>query len=117
MVEATVRKIAKSYKYQLLYDKSKEMSSIRLFRNDIDFTGIQLMFLRWLEIYHSLYEDLALKKEYISQEVIDDNIRAEAYLLYRDKNRGKKEEKKDELQKIQSNTIPSVIFRKRGNSK
>jgi len=110
-----LRKLAKSNRFQALYRRSKD-SQIRLFNNNYDLTKIQEWFLYYLEIYDMLYKDLARKEPYISQEVIDSDIRAEAYLLWKsldmpDKKENKKPNKREA---ITSSNIPSMIFR-RGN--
>ncbi len=113
MLQKTIKQLAKSGKYQSLYSKVKEIGSMRLFNNNSDFSAIQLMFMDWLEIYHSLYTDLAMGEEFINEEVIIDDIRTEAYLLYRSEKRKKKETKKQENEinkKITSGGLSSVIF-------
>ena len=76
-----IRELAKSAKWQNLYSRSKELSSITLFRNSTDFSLIQNHFLYLLETYNTLYVDMYSDKPYISQKVIDNVIRTEAYLL------------------------------------
>ena len=106
-----LRKIAKSPKYQILYSRAKEIGGIQLFSNIYDFTLVQILFLQWLETYHSLYVDLAMKKAFISEEVIEDHLRTEAYLLYR--NREKEDDKKRTPSATGEGDIPSVIFSKK----
>lgn len=89
-----LRKLARSEKWLTLYVRAKEMDGIKLFKNERDFTPLQIRFLRWLEIYHSLYIDLAMKEPYISEEIIEDDIYCDAYLLWKSKNEDKKEEQK-----------------------
>ena len=110
-MEKTLRKLARSYKYQSLYARAKELGHIKLFENNYDFTKIQILFLRWLEIYYILYTDLASKENYISEEVIKDDIRAEAYLLYKNTKKDEKEDK-NKRQVDTTGQIPSVIFRR-----
>lgn len=80
-----IRELAKSPRWQCLYARAKELATIKLFKNDVDFTEIQLLFLTWLEVYNSLNTDLVNKEDYISEEVIEDSIRTDAYLLWRRK--------------------------------
>ena len=54
----TLRKLARSGAWQTVYSRSKEIGSINLFKNNRDFTMVQIVFLRWLEIYNSLFSDL-----------------------------------------------------------
>lgn len=78
-----LRKLARSKTWQNLYVNSKEISSVHLFENSNDLTQLQLDFLRWLAIYHHLETELnSNSSPYLSREVIEDDIRAEAYLLF-----------------------------------
>lgn len=108
-------KLAKSDKYQILYNQCKEISGLQLFNNKTDLSYLQVTFLYMLSIYSMLYNDLYSGEEYISEEVINDLIRTEAYLLLR-----KELKEKRNLKKSNQNTIDtvsglgSVIFRRKG---
>jgi len=106
-----LRKLARTSKYQLLYNNAKELKNLRLFYNDIDLTAVQILFLFWLGVYGSLYTDLAMNKKYLSEEVIEDDLRAEAYLVW-SKEENKKDYKDSESKKTPVNDtgIPSVVF-------
>ncbi len=107
-----LRKIARSHQWQSLYVRCKDMGSLKLFGNDSDLSEIQRHFLMWLEIYNSLYMDLRMEEDYISEDVIEDDIRCEAYLLYKSKKKGmKKDEKKSNRRIDNTHGIPSVIFK------
>lgn len=103
-----IRNLAKSNKYQALYSRVKEIGSLKLFHNECDLSEAQRWFLYFLEIYHSLYTDLYMEKEYISQEVIDDDIRTDAYLLLKITDENKKQKTEIDV----SNPVPSVIFKR-----
>ena len=105
-----LRKLAKSNKYQMIYENAKELSSIKMFHNSEDLSQLQLTFLYWLSVYNSLNVDLACKKPNISQAVIDDELRAEAYLLWRKENRNKT--KKETEKQVNNTGVPSVVFTK-----
>jgi len=110
-----LKKLTRSNKWQVLYNRAKELGTLRLFKNDIDLTKIQIWMLYFLEMYSSLYTDLAMNEEYISEDVIEDDLRTEAYLLYR-KQKGKKENKRkftDKDEKITPHDIPGVCFLKK----
>jgi len=110
-----LKKLARSNKWQVLYNRAKELGTLRLFKNDIDLTKIQIWMLYFLEMYSSLYTDLAMNEEYIDEDVIEDDLRCEAYLLYR-KEKSKKENKKkfiDKDEKITPSDIPAVQFLKK----
>jgi len=105
-----LKKLARSNKYQLLYSQAKDLS-LKLFKNEEELSKIQLLFLNWLSIYNMLLTDLASKEKYISEEVIDDDIRTEAYLLYKEHIR-KYGDKTDtnKNKKITPDDIPTLIF-------
>jgi len=84
-VEQELRKLAKSNYWQSLYRISKECG-IPLFINNNNFSGLQVRFLHYLQIYDMLYNELLTHEdEYLSEAVIDDFDRTDAYLIYRNK--------------------------------
>jgi hypothetical protein len=106
-----VRALARSHKWQVVYSRSKEMAKVNLFNNDIEFTPIQVAFLQWLEIYHGLELDLAMKEEHLSREVIENDIRCDAYLVIRNDKRNKKEKDAPAVTRDEFSDIPSVVFK------
>lgn len=121
MNQKTMRKLARSDKYQMLYNRAKEIGTLRLFQNDFDLTKAQTFFIYYLELYSSLYKDLSSKEPYITEGVIDDDIRTDAYLLWRRKFKYKEEkESKNKKGKRQINPgseIPTLLFNKKGKVK
>lgn len=107
-----IRKLARSVYWQTLYSRAKDIGSIRLFLNDIEFSKLQLIFLQWLEVYHSLYIDISMGEKYINDEIIEDDIRTDAYLYYRRmKDKEIKDNKnKDKKQDLKLMSLPSVVF-------
>lgn len=83
MLEAKIRQLARSVYHQSLYKASKE-NGIQLFDNVTNLSGLQIIYLYWLEIYSFLY-DLIAKKEYsfLDEEYIKNDIRVDAFLYYR----------------------------------
>jgi len=77
---STKRKMAKSAKWQMLYHNSKELG-IRLFKNNDNFSGLQLSFLQDLAFYSSIYTDISLGE--VSQKVLDSTIYEDAYMYYK----------------------------------
>ncbi len=116
MSNSLLRKLAKSNRYQLLYNRAKELGTLRLFNNDNDLTKIQITFLYYLELYSSLYKDLGSREPYISEEVINDETRCDAYILWRSREKYKEQNKKSSKtngrkKRIDtSSSIPSMIF-------
>jgi len=83
-LEEMIRVLARSSYWQNLYLASKDTDGIHLFTNVNRFSGMQNLFLYWLRVYSMLYDDLSTKETpFITQKVIDDNIRCDAYLYYR----------------------------------
>ena len=107
----TLRKIAKSNRFQSLYRRAKESGMVRLFVNDCDLSKIQEWFLHYLEIYNLLYKDLANKEPYITEEVIQNDIRADSYLFFKSKQKDNK--KKNRREVTTSGDIPSMVFRRK----
>ena len=112
-MDKLLRKLARSHQWQSLYVRCKDIGSFRLFANDFDLSEIQRRFLMWLEIYNSLYMDLRTEEDFISEDVIKDDIRTECYLLYKSKKKKgmKKNEKKSNRKIDNTHGIPSVIFK------
>jgi hypothetical protein len=107
-----LKKIARSNEAQILYNRAKELN-IRLFNNDNDLSKMQIWYLYFLELYHILYQDLNTGEDYISEEIIDDDIRTEAYLLLRKERKEKKE--KSSTRRLIDSTIKqdSVVFKRK----
>jgi hypothetical protein len=107
--ESLLRKLARSSKWLSLYSRAKEIHSLKLFDNDSDFSQLQIDFIRQLELLSGLYTDVALGEEFICDEVVEDVIRSEAYLLYKSK---KRDEEKMKRNCPQGKSTPkdSIIF-------
>jgi len=85
-LESTLRKLARSRYWQELYGATKTCSGIYLFNNQINFSGIQVLFIYWLRVYSMLYDELAqLEWENLDNEVIKDDDRCDAFLYWRRK--------------------------------
>lgn len=113
MISDIVRNLAKSEKHQSLFSMSKDINGVRLFKNEMDFGYLQVLYLNWLNIYHSLYTDLIREEEFIDEEILKDIIRVDAYLVYRNKVKNKKQDKLEQdnkKQRIQAPGIPKIIF-------
>ena len=82
--ESNIRKLAQMSQYQNLYEASKNCANIQIFENVSNFSGIQARFLYWLQIYSMLYEEF-LKHEdpFLTEAVISDDVRCDAYLMRR----------------------------------
>jgi len=102
--------MARSVYWQNFYIQAKELGNLSLFTNKAQLSKIQIYFLHWLSIYNSLYSDLASEEDYISEEVIENDVRTDAYLFWRRTVKDKQKKKKDD--KVVDNTlgIPSVKF-------
>jgi hypothetical protein len=100
-VESIIRKLARSTYYQQLFHSSKNCNGIYLFENQTNFSGIQSLFLYWLETYSLLFKELSqLEWENLDEKVLKDDYRTDCFLYWRSKfiekeiRKAKKEEKK-----------------------
>jgi hypothetical protein len=83
-IEKQIRFLARSSYWQNIYRSAKDIGSIQLFENKTNFSGLQSLFLFWLNIYDSLYADLAQKEwKYLDEKVINSDIRCDAFLYWR----------------------------------
>jgi len=105
-VYTVMRKMAKSNKYQLLYNQYKE-TGIRIFENEHYLTDFQITFLQYLTFYSSLYSDIYMGE--VSDIVLEDDIYEEAYVYYKQK-AGK--EKSKERKKAYRTSSKSPISKK-----
>lgn len=81
-----LRKLAKSSYWQSLYKASKTNNGINLFQNTSNFSGLQMRLWYWLNVYDILYDELMqLEDDLLTEKVILDNDRCDAYLVYRNK--------------------------------
>lgn len=101
-----LRQLARNPKWQITYARAKEIS-LDLFLNKIDLTPIQITFLQWLEIYHSLEIELCNPETKLNREIINDDYRCDAYLYCRNL---KEEDKKPIVQDSVVAGIPTIIF-------
>ena len=85
-VEAKLRKMARSSYWQNIYRASKSGSGLQLFENVTNISGLQNRFLYWLSIYEMLFDELGrYESHYLTESVIIDDDRCDAYLYYRRK--------------------------------
>ena len=78
------RQLAKTDKYQTLCNGAKELG-LRLFRNDGNYTDLQILFLNFLNFYSIINLDIALGE--IDEVVLDNNIYEDSYMFFRRKSR------------------------------
>lgn len=108
-----LRKLASSDYWITLYTSCKEMGSLQLFDNKKDLSKFQLIFLQWIRLYSSLYEELANGVNFLNEDIIKDDIRTDAYLYYKRKRRENEMYNKQEQNKKKrdNNTgLPSITF-------
>ena len=92
-----IRKLSRSAYWQNIYKMSKECANVSVFNNTSEFSAFQSNFLYWLRIYDMLYSELSQKEWiYLSENVIENNFRCDAFLYYR---------KRQIEEKIQKNKI------------
>lgn len=79
--------MARSAYWQNIYRTSKECSNISLFGNVSDYSALQSQFLYWLKLYDMLYSELSRKEWiYLTEAVIENDYRCDAFLYYRKRN-------------------------------
>jgi len=107
-----LRKLARTIKYQSLYNATKEIPNIQLFQNVKDISKIQLNFLYWLAIYNRLYCDLvSCDNKYLTKKVIEDDFLCDCYLIWERKKRDKTDKVNNNKKGINRNSkVPSVVF-------
>lgn len=105
-IEKVLRHLAQSSYWQRLYKASKDCYGIQLFENQSNLTGIQMMFLYWLEVYELLYKELAQKEwDILDEAVIQDDLRCDAFLYWRMKQNQKEYMKyKEDSKKMSKGT-------------
>jgi len=106
MTNNPIRKLARTDYWQTLYNQAKELS-INLFDNNSNFSELQITFLKWLNLYSSVMTDLLIGKEYLTEEIIDNDIDLDAYLYFRKTN---KDDYKSEEKPINTSGVPSISF-------
>lgn len=85
-VDNQLRKLARTSYWQNLYSASKDCANMQLFENVSNFSGLQVRFLHWLSVYSLLFEELYKQEDdLLSEKVIENDIRCDAYLVYRNK--------------------------------
>lgn len=78
-----LRELSHSLESQILYARLKDGMPIEFFENKKDFTTLQISYMFWLELYHGLYTSLSMNPYYLNQDVINNEIRCDAYLKHR----------------------------------
>jgi hypothetical protein len=78
-----LRELAKSDEFQNLYILSRDLKNIKFFDNDNDFTYVQLLFLRYLNFYYILNNDIAMGD--VDEIVLNNSIYEDSYMIYKNK--------------------------------
>jgi len=86
-IVSCIRKLAKSDYYQTLYNQEKYLG-LKLFKNDIDLTQVQLYLLKYLRMYSGLCLSISMSE--VPSTVLEKEIYEESYIYYKNKNRKKK---------------------------
>lgn len=85
-IDDKLRKLANTSYWQNLYGMFKDGANMSLFINKENYSGLQARFCYWLQIYSMLYEELMKhESDFLSDAVINDNVRCDAYLISRNK--------------------------------
>jgi hypothetical protein len=85
-IDDRLRNLARSSYWQNLYKATKECANVQLFENVHNFSGLQIRFLYYLALYDMLFEELVkYEDELLTENVLKDFDRTDAYLVYRNK--------------------------------
>lgn len=93
--------LAKSVRYQNLFSATKEIYGIKLFRNSMNLSNIQNIFLSYLYSFDTISRDMVIDR--ISKHVFDNKIYWESYLIWKQKNIKKTKNAKSEKGRGPSN--------------
>ena len=110
MLDKKIRKLARSQKWQNLYQASKNCGFVSLFNNSHNYSGLQIKFLYYLSVYDMLYAELAKHEDpFLSEQVIQNDRRCDCYLIYRNKKHDYlwKQYRKDERARDLKNRNPN----------
>jgi len=99
--EKQLRKLAKTTEHQNLFSLSKDIVTIKLFKNNRDLSKLQQFYLSYLYFYHDLYLDVELKK--VNSKVLDYEIYEDAYKLW-------KKEKPEDISKKDKAKDVHLVF-------
>ena len=97
----TLRKLAKSQYWQTIYSQAKEIR-LKIFKNNVNYTYLQVMFLSYLNFYNSLFLDIALDE--VDEIVLRNEIFEDAYMYYKNKSKNKYKINKDKKE----NSVPTI---------
>jgi len=88
MRESILSMMARSDYYQTLYREYRE-GRLEIFKNRTELTGLQVAFLKWLEIFHIIKEDIINKEPCAFKDIVNSPMRVQAYLVYKFNKRNK----------------------------
>jgi len=97
------RKLAKSEYYQTVY--TQEKMRLKIFVNNMDLTDLQIYFLDYLNLYHGLYIDLALKE--IDEKIFECEIYEDAYVYWKNHKKPDKEKVNKRPQRPETTQNPT----------
>lgn len=79
-----IRELAKSPYWQFIYRNSKELANFKIFENETNFSGLQIIFLHYCEVYNMLYKELSENQwSNLTEDVINDDFRTDCFLAWR----------------------------------
>ncbi len=99
-----LRKLAKSNYYQTIYSNAKDIG-LSIFKNENDFTNLQIQFLQCLNFYSILNLDIYMGD--VDEKVLDNFIYEDSYILYKQKSKDKESEVNNNINSNLSKRIPT----------
>ena len=91
-----LRELAKSSYWQTCFNMKE--AGVKLFKNDREFTDLQMLFLNFLTFYNAIFTDISLND--VPEIVLKHNIYEDAYIYY--KNRSTKKQMTENKQNMQT---------------
>jgi hypothetical protein len=84
MINDKIRDLARSNHWQNIYRAMKRGATVRIFKNEYNFSAPQSSMMYWLEVYYMLYEELMDSKwTNLTEAVIANDYRCDAFLYWR----------------------------------
>lgn len=104
--------LAKTTKYHNIFAAAKELNGIRLFKNMIEFSKLQELFLSYLFTFDMIQRDIIVDK--ISKHVLDDDtdIYLEAYLFWKNNHKDSDKETKSKSNYVHLVPTKEIKFKK-----
>ena len=106
-----LRPLARSIRFQNLFTASKDLNNIKLFKNDIELSGLQEHFLSLLYQYDIINQDILLQG--IDKKILDNDCYCESYMIWKNVKGFKRVDNTDSAKEVSLVAGNKIIFPKR----